>query len=411
MLFAFVVGFRLGWDLSPLTAGCGGADVLGSLDETLRHQLPTTFDHVGYSDPRFYDRFWFCAYDPEGQIALITSIGLYANMNVMDGFASIQTPDFKQHNIRFSRALRPDMDSVRVGPLSFEVLEPFKRLRLRLEESDYPIGFDLEWLEFTPPVEEDPHFTRSHGRVTQDYTRYTQVGRAQGSISLAGKRYRARNWFAARDHSWGVRPGVGGSEPVTGPPKLDALLDGVLFSWLPFRTESFSGFYQIWENKHGERSYNHGLVQWPAATGKAPLRVEQVDLHFDCYPGTRRWQQARVDLVLEDGQKLEIEARPLLRCWAMCGTGYDSGYLDERGLGVYRGESLAEYDVFDLSHPEKIVRGDGTPPAHPALHRETPARLTVNGEPALGHMIIMPLGPLPRYGFEDCWPLPTPAGS
>ena len=39
-------------------------------DETLRHQLPTTFDHVGTSDPRFYDRYFFCAYDPDGRLAL-----------------------------------------------------------------------------------------------------------------------------------------------------------------------------------------------------------------------------------------------------------------------------------------------------------------------------------------------------
>ena len=36
------------------------------MDDTLWHQLPTTFDHVGTSDPRFFDRFWFAATDPAG---------------------------------------------------------------------------------------------------------------------------------------------------------------------------------------------------------------------------------------------------------------------------------------------------------------------------------------------------------
>ena len=38
--------------------------MLTKLDDTLWHQLPTTFDHVGTSDPRFFDRYWFAVYDP-----------------------------------------------------------------------------------------------------------------------------------------------------------------------------------------------------------------------------------------------------------------------------------------------------------------------------------------------------------
>ncbi len=57
-------------------------------DETLRHQLPTTFDHVGTSDPRFYDRFFFGVHDPAGRLALHIGLGLYTNMNVMDGYVA-----------------------------------------------------------------------------------------------------------------------------------------------------------------------------------------------------------------------------------------------------------------------------------------------------------------------------------
>jgi len=36
--------------------------MLTPLDDTLWHQLPTTFDHVWTSDPRFFDRYWFAIY-------------------------------------------------------------------------------------------------------------------------------------------------------------------------------------------------------------------------------------------------------------------------------------------------------------------------------------------------------------
>ena len=43
--------------------------MLTSLDDTLWHQLPTKFDHVGTSDPRFFDRYWFALYAPDGSAA------------------------------------------------------------------------------------------------------------------------------------------------------------------------------------------------------------------------------------------------------------------------------------------------------------------------------------------------------
>src|SRR5262245_51139792 len=115
--------------------------MLTKLDETLRHQLPTTFDHVGTSDPRFYDRYFFGVHDPAGSMVVHLGIGLYSNMNVMDGYVAVQTPEGDgggalQHNARVSRALRPDIDTVAVGPLHIDVLEPFERARIVCAPSD-----------------------------------------------------------------------------------------------------------------------------------------------------------------------------------------------------------------------------------------------------------------------------------
>ena len=38
--------------------------MLTGLDDSLWHQIPSTFDHVGTSDPRFFDRYWFAVYEP-----------------------------------------------------------------------------------------------------------------------------------------------------------------------------------------------------------------------------------------------------------------------------------------------------------------------------------------------------------
>ena len=43
--------------------------MLTAMDDTLWHQIPSTFDHVGTSDPRFFDRHWFAFYAPDGSSA------------------------------------------------------------------------------------------------------------------------------------------------------------------------------------------------------------------------------------------------------------------------------------------------------------------------------------------------------
>src|SRR4051794_35663158 len=58
------------------------ASLLPPLDDTPWHQLPTTFDHVGTSDVRFFDRLWFAASDRDGGGALQFTMGVYQNMNV-----------------------------------------------------------------------------------------------------------------------------------------------------------------------------------------------------------------------------------------------------------------------------------------------------------------------------------------
>ena len=98
--------------------------MLTPLDDTPWHQLPTTFDHVGTSDPRFFDRLWFAASDRHGGGALQFTLGVYQNMNVVDG-GFVAVVDGRQHNLRVSRQLRPRYE-VAAGPLRIDVVEPLR---------------------------------------------------------------------------------------------------------------------------------------------------------------------------------------------------------------------------------------------------------------------------------------------
>lgn len=188
-----------------------------SYDESLYHQVPKPFGESGFTDHRFYDRYSYTLYSPDGNVGLLSGLAVYKNLNVMDGFAATQVDSKWQRNMRFSRPLHPIVEPLQLGPMRTEFPpEPFKVTRMICEPNEYGDAFDLT---FRPVFtrSENPHYGEANGRVHQDYRRFSQVGWTSGSIVVDGNEHQFDRWFGWRDHSWGVRPpGVGGFEPFTG---------------------------------------------------------------------------------------------------------------------------------------------------------------------------------------------------
>ena len=119
-------------------------------------------------------------------------------------------------NGRFARLARsaPDHDPT-VAPIHYEVVEPMRVVRFRLEPNDVqPIAFEWTFEAAVPPFLEDRdrHRSRPDGaRVDADIVRYHQSGIAHGWAEVDGDRARSRTttWVSTRDHSWGVRYQVG----------------------------------------------------------------------------------------------------------------------------------------------------------------------------------------------------------
>ena len=280
------------------------------------------------------------------------------------------------------------------GPLRIEVVEPFARARIALEPGLQPLSLELDWRATLPPKEEDHHFTRLRGRVASDYRRYTQLGRASGRIELGGRAFEVRDWFAPRDHSWGVRQQVAGPEPVTGPPGFGLEHVGFVFYWLPFECEGVSGHVQLQTLGDGTVRYRDGIVH--RADGSTDA-IEHIELDAEFFPGTRAFSRIRARWTGASGHVYEVVTEPLLRGFSMDGTGYDWGWNDGQGLGVYRGESYSECDVYDLSDPEEVVRPNGE--RRRPMHRETPSRVWVDGAAGTGHQVFIATGPVPILGL------------
>ena len=363
---------------------------LTSIDETLLHQTSRPMAYAALSDHRFYDRYCFGSMSHDGRSGFFSGMGCYKNMDVMDGYFVVQH-DCMQHNLRLSRVLRPDIGTTRVGPFQIEILEPFRRLRLSVDRNESGISCDLEWTSHFPAHLEDRYVVEIGETLCQDTTRYDQCGRWSGWVEFGGERLDVDNWWGFRDHSWGIRPGVGSFEPNRGshaddPHKMSSSRVRILV-WSCFSTDDYSCQFQYHEDAAGNATFCGGSLVYPYDTGKPPLKVLAVTQKVDFLPKGLAYSSATYHVTLSDGSTLDIEVEPVLRSWAFGGTGYDGSYNDRRGLGAQRGDGLLEHDLFDLTDLEEVRFPNGTEAF--GGHREQPGRAIVNGRPAQGHFAAL----------------------
>lgn len=367
--------------------------MLTALDDTLWHQLPTTFDHVWTSDPRWFDRYWFAIYSRDGRVAIQVTMGAYRNMNVLDGGA-VMVVDGRQYNVRVSRSLNGSVETA-CGPLRVRPLEPLKSFEITIAPGEHVLHGEIGWECVEPAHEEHPHYTRLQSRTVEDYRRFDQIGVASGWLEADGKRIEIDRWWACRDHSWGVRRGMGVPEPVTGP-KVTLAEKGHVMSFLFFSTDTMSGSL-LFSGRGDETPYTTGVIT--DRRTQEMHHATKIELEVDLHEGTRRFRRARVAVTLEGGRTLNIDVEARGSAIAMQGLGYSGGYADGRGLGAWRGEDLLESDVWDVSHPSKIVYPDGTQKEH--WHRIQPVGLVADlaGETSegTGSMTLTIAGKLPQH--------------
>jgi hypothetical protein len=371
--------------------------MLTSLDDSLWHQLPTTFDHVGTSDPRFFDRYWFACHAPDGSAAVQLTMGAYRNMNVLDGGAVVVHRG-KQYNVRVSRSLGTEIDTT-CGPITVRPTVPLEEFRLTVTPGTHPVAGEVTWRAVLPPAEERPHFARTRGRVTEDYRRFDQIGTVSGWLEVGGERIEVADWWACRDHSWGVRPRIGIKEPVTGP--KESLTDkGFAMAFLFFSTDAAAG-HVLFDRRGDDEGYVTGDLGW--RDGSRLVRsVTGSDLDVTLHEDTRRFSECRLGVTLADGEKVRFRCAALGNAVAMQGLGYSGGYDDRAGLGVWRGDEHLEGDVWDVSHPSRIEYPDGRTNEH--WHRIQPVAVTLEGAgpTSRGHgsMTLILSGRLPWLGLS-----------
>ena len=124
---------------------------MSGLDEFLIHNHPHPVRVMWTSDAQAYERMWFTSHDTTGDLLVVAGMGIYPNLGTAEAFAIVNVRG-RHTTVRAHRKLGLNRMDMTVGPLGFELVEPFRQWRLTLDENEFGTAFDLSWFDTKRPV-------------------------------------------------------------------------------------------------------------------------------------------------------------------------------------------------------------------------------------------------------------------
>jgi hypothetical protein len=334
--------------------------MLSPYDELPVHQTPFPVSVVSNTDPGFDDGYYFGAFSAEDRVFLFQGLRINPNTDLVGGYVGFMR-DGLQRTVRFSRTWRELCDTW-VGPYRIQVIEPYREIRLTLEENPSGMSHDLRWHGSAPAFEEAHHLAFNRGRPTTDQTRYSQAGTVNGWIKVDGTRYDVEpgRWYGSRDHSWGLYHSRRPMSPDLRwlPPADPGGVPRALRFWTLFGAGELSGFYGFHEDADGRQRQLNDTFGTPfegqLAIGWDKEAVElsggRHELEFQA-PGVKLLKSATIYLTDADGGEWVQRLQPVTVPWISATMGYDAGsWRDGGSLRTYHGPGVSvEWDEFDFS--------------------------------------------------------------
>ena len=318
---------------------------LNPFDDYPFHQTAAPIDVPATSDTHFNDGYYFAFYRPG--VHVFCGLRLHPNSNVMDGYAGVVW-EGEQRDVRFSRALRPRANDLAVGPFRLDIVEPMSGQRIRLDDPELGLAFDVSVPRERARLLRDPA-PAGPPRAAPERRASLHAGRAGRRRAHGGRRVarRSTSWYACRDHSWGIRSTMGPYAPLGGPEE-ESPDPRALRLWVPFECGDVAGFFHCHEAHDGSVLDCEGLLH---RGDEPPLRIDAVGHELRYEDGTRRLAGGRLTLHDETGAEHEYRLEVACPPAHPQGYGYTRGWSDGGQPGVYRGLDVIERDRFDVSDP------------------------------------------------------------
>lgn len=369
-------------------------------DELFCHQVVSTFDRPGTSAREWTERAWLQVHDIEGTAHLATGFGYYPNRNIMDAFVCFTIRDRLQYIVRASRELRPEIDVFRVGPFSYECVEPLRKVRFRLDENEYGLSYEILLNGVSPLVEEEPaQFQISRGRVREHIKRMVQSGRPTGWIKTREETFALdpSRWVGERDRSWGIRmAGADFVETGVQPPEI---YPGQLFNFVLMQFETWGATFhirEIWDDRLNlpRRWHFGGALFFPFGSGREPIALTHVEHRYtfdDSRPEQpRRFAGGTVILTALDGTIREAAIRPISICYQAPGGygGFYKGFIH----GIWKGPFWMDGYRLEVTDPAVMREIWG--------YCDYGSEFRSGGEIGYGTTELMVVGKYPPYGYQ-----------
>mgnify|MGYP001823409747 CR=1 FL=1 len=281
------------------------------------YPIHQTAEPIAYSgtDRNFYDRYFFNGYSADGSVFFAIALGVYPHLNIIDGAFSL-LKEGQQSSVFLSRVLNHDRMDTSIGPFRIDVLDPLKRLKITLAETE-GLGAELIFNARARPIEEPRFNWRQGSRTLIDCTRMTQNGLWSGKIQCDGQEISLlEGWTGTRDRSWGVRP-IGAAD---GNPVVPFHMPQFYWMWTPLNFADRSFFFHLNDDAHGH-AWNTKAVMIRDGDDSPPIEMAKCEAEINYLPGTRRVKTGRLIFTDRDNKSGQIDLTPLHQ-FQMKGIGY-----------------------------------------------------------------------------------------
>ena len=274
---------------------------LTDADEYFYHQIPEPLPNVVTYHEHWRESLFFVAHrrDEPGDTMILT-LAHFPKRQEMD---SLQMGRIAGERVflRHSRPYDGDPHTMRVGPVSIDITEPYKTVKLFVDPAESEVGLDLTFSARTQACALRRGTMRAGHELVWDQSHMIQSGVFNGTYSRNGVTHEVRDWWGQRDHSWGIR------DHRRCP----------MWMWLAIQLPD--GMFGVWnwEYANGARVYMDGC--FAPADGSDPIPVIDFrhDLQWTDADGKStsygrdgenvRGLAGHVDITLEGGRTIGID--------------------------------------------------------------------------------------------------------
>lgn len=272
--------------------------------------------------------------------------------------------------------------------MRIEVLEPLRRIRVLLEETE-GIAADLVFEAQATPMEE-ARLIRTRGAATaSDRTRFVQFGAWQGRVELDREVIATDGWCGVRDRSWGVRRQATASDVASADVKPIYAVWSVMHFPDDFLQvtlhEAHDGF------GHVRMAMQTDRVDPASVEPNAHVRrTDDVAVDIDYRPGTRRPNAAHIEIGPRGPIDLSVAVEPQIT-FQMRGLGY---YHPRRAHGLDHGGASVEVERWKIDELDPLRKDTVHAQQLSILHRS-------DGVRGVGLFEHVAMGPHEPSGLPD----------